>query len=178
MAKSSEAVDGSRATPKDRNSLGEDRTRGAVARNEGTGERLECIPIGNDRESTPDGTMHDLMQEEVEDIVERLRVDVARLERERVHDCLEATTQEEKLERDNATIMSVLARRLESDEVIERAASTLREKQVEGRGSPITPPTVSRRTVHVGANLFSESMEREGPPPLPTFVEERVSEPM
>ncbi|KAL6200057.1 hypothetical protein ACLB2K_029839 [Fragaria x ananassa] len=103
------------ATPEDRNDLGEDRAPGAVARNEGMGERLECTPVGNDQERTPDGMMHDLTQEEVEDMVERLRADVVRLERERAHDRQEAANQEEKLELDNATIMSSLVRRLESD---------------------------------------------------------------
>ncbi|KAL6138664.1 hypothetical protein ACLB2K_063943 [Fragaria x ananassa] len=104
--------------------------------------------------------MHDLTHEEVEDMVERLRADVARLERERAHDRLEATTREKKLERDNTIIMSVLVRRLESDQAIERVAATLREQHAEGRGSPITPPPI-RRTVHVGANLFPKTMEGE-----------------
>ncbi|KAL6211532.1 hypothetical protein ACLB2K_016756 [Fragaria x ananassa] len=71
--------------------------------------------------------MHDLTKEEVKDMDERVRADVAHLEREKTKDHLEATTQEKRLERDNATIMSALARRLESNEEIERAAVTLRE---------------------------------------------------
>ncbi|KAL6219521.1 hypothetical protein ACLB2K_007280 [Fragaria x ananassa] len=132
MAKSSEVVEGSKAMLEDQSGLREERTPRTTARNEGSGERLECTPIGNDRERTPDGTMHDLTQEKVEDIVERMREDVACLEREMAYDRLEAATREKNLERDNATIMSALARRLESDEAIKRAAATLREQQLEG----------------------------------------------
>ncbi|KAL6219805.1 hypothetical protein ACLB2K_007564 [Fragaria x ananassa] len=100
------------AVMEDQRGLGKDRMSRTIARNERSGERLECTRIGNDRERTTDGTMHDRTQEEVEDMVKRLRADVVRLERERAHDSLEAATQEKKLERDNATIISALVSRL------------------------------------------------------------------
>ncbi|KAL6211628.1 hypothetical protein ACLB2K_016851 [Fragaria x ananassa] len=169
MAESSGLIEVSRSTLEDQRGLGEERTLRTAARSEVSGERHECTPVGNDRARTPDETMHDLTQEEVEDMVERLRANVARLERESTRDCLEASTREKKLERDNATIVSSLERRLESGEAIEWAAATLRNQQAEGRESPITLPPASRRTVHVGVNLFPEGMENEHPPPLPTL---------
>ncbi|KAL6178529.1 hypothetical protein ACLB2K_050047 [Fragaria x ananassa] len=176
MVESDEVEDGSRVMKGDQSDLVRDRTPGTIALKEGSSERLECAVVGNDRERTPDGVMRDLTHEEMEDMVERLRADVARMERERTRDRLEAATREKKLERDNATIMDALARRLESDEAIDRATPTLQEPQGEGGRPPMTPPTVTRRTVHVRANLFLESMEIEGPPTIPTPVEEKMLE--
>ncbi|KAL6185347.1 hypothetical protein ACLB2K_041481 [Fragaria x ananassa] len=173
MTESNEAGVGSRIMSGERSGLSGDQTPGSITRPGGTNESQECTPSTNDPQATPDGTIRDLTHEEMEDMVERLRADVARMERERMRDRLNAATREKKLEADNATIMSVLSRRLESDEAIERAANSVREAQGEGGGSPVTPPTDTRRTVVVGANLFPEVIEREGQPPLPTPVEDR-----
>ncbi|KAL6178713.1 hypothetical protein ACLB2K_050231 [Fragaria x ananassa] len=107
MAESNEKEDG--IMPGDHNDLNGDRAPRTIARSEGSGERLECMLTGNDRERTPDKTMCNLTQEEMEDMVERLRTDVARIEREGTRDRLEAATQDKKLERDNVTIMGALS---------------------------------------------------------------------
>ena len=79
----------------DRSGLSGDKTSG------GTDESQECAPSTNDPQATPDGTMRDLMQEEMEDMVERSRADVARMEREKMRDRLDAAAREKKLETDN-----------------------------------------------------------------------------
>ena len=148
-----------------------DLTPGSSDRPGRTGDSEECPPDTIVPRALTDGTMSGLTQEEMEDIVERLRADIARMEREGQRDRLDAAAREKKLEADNAAIISALARRLESDEVIERAANSIRE----GERSPATPP-VARRTVVVGTSLFPETMETEGSPPPPAPVEERRKE--
>ncbi|KAL6219274.1 hypothetical protein ACLB2K_012479 [Fragaria x ananassa] len=94
MAESSGLVEVSRSTLEDQRGPDEEKTLRTAARSEVSGERHDCTTVGNDRERTLDGTMHDLTQEEVEDMVERLRANMARLERERTQDRLEAATRE------------------------------------------------------------------------------------
>ncbi|KAL6219506.1 hypothetical protein ACLB2K_007265 [Fragaria x ananassa] len=105
MMESNEAEVRSKIMTRDHLGLSGDRTPGSNTRTGGMDERQECAPITNDQQRTPDRTMRNLTQEEMEDMVERLRADVVHMEREIMWDRLDAATQEKKLERDNATIM-------------------------------------------------------------------------
>lgn len=71
-------------------------------------------------ERTPDGTVNDLNPEEVADMIEGMRADSARLERERARDHEEAMARERRLERHNATLMNTLARRIDQNQAIDR----------------------------------------------------------
>ncbi|KAL6141495.1 hypothetical protein ACLB2K_059783 [Fragaria x ananassa] len=137
MTESNETEVGSRIMTGDHSGLSGGRTPGSITRTGGMDKRLGCAPVTNDPQRTPDGTMSDLTQEEMEDMVERLRADMERIERERTRDRLDAAAREKKQERDNATIMGALSRRLERDEAIERAAATASEAQGEGEGGEI-----------------------------------------
>ncbi|KAL6176919.1 hypothetical protein ACLB2K_053551 [Fragaria x ananassa] len=106
-------------------------------------------------------------------MIEGMRADSAQLERERVRDHEEAMARERRLERDNATLMNALARRIDQNQVIDRAIATqqaLGTRNQETPMNPVTPATRARRTVHVNANLFSEGIQNKGLPLLPFHV--------
>ncbi|KAL6184723.1 hypothetical protein ACLB2K_046123 [Fragaria x ananassa] len=109
-------------------------------------------------------------------MIEGMRADSARLERERARDHEEAMARERRLERHNATLMNTLAQRIDQNQAIDRA---IMAQQAQGTGNQetpvnpvklVTPATRARRTVHVGVNLLSEGMQNEGPPLQPLYA--------
>lgn len=104
--------------------------------------------------------MRGLNPQEVAEMLEGMKVQITLLKQHRVQDQDEVTGREQRLESDNATLMSALARGIEQQEALKRAT-------VSQQADIATPVAEARRTVHVGVNLFLEGMRDERLPPLP-----------
>ncbi|KAL6179453.1 hypothetical protein ACLB2K_050968 [Fragaria x ananassa] len=74
-------------------------------------------------------------------MIERMRADSARLGRQRVRDHEEAMARERRLERDNATLMNALARRIDQNQVIDKAITIQQAQGTRNQETPVNPVT-------------------------------------
>ena len=118
---------------------------------------------------TTENVPRDLNPQEVGEMLEDMRSQIARLEQRGAREREDASTRERRLERDNAILMGALERGIEHREVLDRASERDRAATSRLVG---TPAGANRKTVHIGTNLFPDEMRNEGPPPLPEPVPE------